>query len=41
MKTLITGGAAAVMLALMKNSVELQPDLVLRGLYLAAQQDQP
>jgi type III pantothenate kinase len=39
MKILITGGAAAAMLALMKNSVELQTDLVLYGLYLALQQE--
>jgi len=40
MKTLITGGAATDMLALMKNAAELHPDLVLHGLYLAAQQGQ-
>jgi type III pantothenate kinase len=39
MKILITGGAATVMLALMKNAAALQPDLVLRGLYLASQQE--
>ncbi len=39
MKILITGGAATVILALMKNAAELQPDLVLRGLYLASQQE--
>jgi len=39
MKILITGGAAADMLALMKNTAELQPDLVLQGLYLASQQE--
>ena len=39
MKILITGGAATAMLALMKNAAELQPDLVLRGLYLASQQE--
>ena len=38
MKTLITGGAATVMLALMNHSAELQPDLVLHGIYLASQQ---
>jgi type III pantothenate kinase len=37
MKTLLTGGGATVMMALMKTSIELQPDLVLRGLYIAAQ----
>jgi type III pantothenate kinase len=39
MKTLITGGAATGMLALMKTPAQLQPDLVLYGLYLAAQQE--
>lgn len=39
MKILITGGAATGMLALMKNAAELQPDLVLRGLYRASQQE--
>ena len=37
MKTLVTGGGAAVIIPLMKNSVELQPELVLRGLYIASQ----
>ena len=36
-KTLLTGGAATAIMPLMKTPVELQPTLVLRGLYLAAQ----
>ncbi|MGB5397306.1 MAG: type III pantothenate kinase [Gammaproteobacteria bacterium] len=36
LKTLLTGGGATAMMALMKTSIELQPELVLRGLYIAA-----
>ena len=35
-KTLLTGGAATAIMPLMKTPVELQPTLVLRGLYISA-----
>jgi type III pantothenate kinase len=37
MKTLLTGGGAPAMLALMRSPLEFQPDLVLRGLFIKSQ----